>query len=180
MLPSARISTGVVAVVVLCAGCGSSSNPASPTQAPVIQLDQANAPAWQGGWTVIGAASAVPRLAQTFVPSKAALSGVEIDLITANPPGSAQITVRVVDASRTLASMMQTIAAGFDGMLRFDFPSVVTVTPGVPLQLQIEDSSDRVFGWRYGSNTYAAGAAFFNGTPWSGGAFDFVFRTYGY
>ena len=181
MLPLARVAVGAVVVLVLFSGCGSSRSPVSPTQPPATQLDQANTPPWQGGWTVIGAGSAVVRLAQTFVPSKSALAAVEIDLLTANPaPGSAQITVRVVDENRTLASATRTVVAGFDGMLRFDFPSIVSVTPVTPLQIQVEDSSDRVFGWRYGSNTYPAGAAFFNGTPWNDGAFDFFFRTYGY
>lgn len=182
MLPLARVSVRAVTVVVLVllSGCDSSSNPAAPSEAPVIQLDQANTPPWQGGWTVIGSASAVVRLAQTFAPSKSALTAVEIDLITASPSaGSAQITVRVVDENRPLASATQTVVAGFDGILRFDFPSV-NVTPGTPLQIQVEDSSERLLGWRYGSNTYPAGAAFFNGTPWNGGAHDFFFRTYGY
>jgi hypothetical protein len=182
MLPPARVFLRAVAagVLVLFSGCGSSSSPASPTQPPVIQLDQANTPPWQGGWTVIGAASAVVRLAQTFAPSKSALAAVEIDLITANPSaGSAQVTVRVVDENRALVSATQTVVTGFDGMLRFDFPSV-NVTPGRPLQIQVADSSDRLLGWRYGSNTYATGVAFFNGTPWNGGAHDFFFRTYGY
>jgi hypothetical protein len=171
----------VVAVVVLLFGCGSSGTPAGPTQPPVVQLDQANTPPWQGGWTVIGAASPVARLAQTFAPSKAVLTAIEIDLLTANPSqGSAQITVRIVDGNRTVASTTRTVVAGLDGMLRFDVPSSVNVTPGMPLQIQVEDSSERIFGWRYGSNTYPAGTAFFNGAPWNGGAHDFFFRTYGY
>jgi hypothetical protein len=181
MLPARGAVRAVTAVLlVLLSGCGSSSNLAAPSQTPVIQLDQANTPPWQGGWTVIGAAPAVVRLAQSFAPSKSALTAVEIDLITANPSaGSAQITIQVLDENRSLASATQTVVAGFDGMLRFDFPSV-NVTPGTLLQIQVEDSSERLLGWRYGSNTYPAGAAFFNGTPWNGGAYDFFFRTYGY
>jgi hypothetical protein len=178
MLPRAGIAVRAVTVVVLFSGCDSSSNPVA--QSPVIQLDQANTPPWTGGWTVIGASSAVVRLAQSFTPSKSALTGIEIDLITANPPGSAQITVKVVSGNQTLAATTQTIAAGFDGIRRFDFPSAVNVTPGVSLQIQVEDSTDRAFGWRYGSDAYPAGVAFFNGAPWNGGAHDFFFRTYGY
>jgi hypothetical protein len=181
MVPPARNSVGAVALIVLISGCGSSSKPAGPTDSSGIQLDQENTPTWQGAWTVIGAASTVVRLAQTFAPSKSALAAIEIDLITANPSvPSAEMTVRVVDGSRTLASTTRTVVAGFDGMLRFEFPSIVNVTPGTTLQIQVEDSSDRLFGWRYGLNTYSAGAAFFNGSPWNGGVFDFRFRTYSY
>jgi hypothetical protein len=175
-----RVAVCAAAVFTLFPSCGSPDNPAGPNQPPTIEVDQANTPVWTGGWTVIGSSAAVQRLAQTFTPSRSSLTGVEIDLITANPPGSPQIAVRIVSTTATLASATRTVDAGFDGMLRFDFPSAVAVTPGGTLQLQVTDSSQRVFGWRYGSNTYAGGEAFFSEAPWNGGVFDFHFRTYGY
>lgn len=181
MLPRARVAVCAVAVVVLFSGCGSSDNPAGPGAPPVVVLDQANTPPWTGAWTVIGASAAIQRLAQTFTPSTSTLTGIEIDLITANPSSpTAQVTVTVVNGTQTLASTTQTVNAGFDGIIRFDFPSAVTVTPGVPLQLRVTDDSARVFGWRYGGNSYSGGVAFFSGEPWNGGVFDFFFRTYGY
>jgi hypothetical protein len=146
-----------------------------------VQLDQSNVPAWEGAWTVIGRGASVVRLAQTVTPQKARLTAVEIDVLTANRGlGGDQITVKIVDGDRVLATVSQPVAEGHDGLLRFELPSPgVAVTPGTAFQLQVEDGGKEVFGWRYGLNTYAGGAALLNAVPWSNGAFDFRFRTYG-
>lgn len=178
---SARIVRfAVMFCALLAAACGSSDGPVSPSPQP-SQVDQSNTPPWQGGWTVIGRTSGVVRLAQTFTPSKSTLVALDIDILTGNPGrGGDQITTRIVAGSQVVASMTRTVADGFDGALRFDLDPPVSVTPGLTLSLEVEDTGKEVFGWRYGSNAYPAGAAYFNGSPWNGGAFDFFFRTYGY
>jgi hypothetical protein len=181
MAPRVRLAICAVAGVMQFSSCGSSSSPAGPEAPAVIVPDQMNTPPWTGGWTVIGGPAAIQRLAQTFTPSKSTLTGIEIDLITANPfQPSAQVTVRVVGGTQTLASTTRTVSTGFDGMLRFDFSSGLSVMPGMPLRLEVTDDSVTVFGWRYGANAYLGGVAFFNGEPWNGGVYDFFFRTYGY
>lgn len=155
--------------------------PAAPDSNDV-QLDQSNFPTWEGAWTVIGRGAAVVRLAQTVTPQKARLTAIEIDVLTGNRGrGGDQITVNIVAGERVLATVSQSVAEGHDGVLRFEFPSPgVGVTPGTAFELQVEDTGKEVFGWRYGLNVYAGGAALLNGVPWNNDAFDFRFRTYGY
>jgi hypothetical protein len=150
--------------------------------AGAIQLDQSNAPRWEGGWSIIGRGSPAVRFAQTFTPLLSTLAAVEIDIMTGNEGrGGDTITVRIVDGDRALATVSKAVAEGFDGVLRFDFGAPgIRVTPGATLQMQVEDTNRDVFGWRYGRNTYAGGVAYFNAAPWNDGAFDFRFSTYGY
>jgi hypothetical protein len=154
---------------------------AAPTSVAVSQIDQANMPPWEGGWSIIGRGSTAVRFSQTFTPLVSRLSAIEIDIMTGNRGrGGDDITVTVIDGTRVLARASRFVAEGFDGVLRFDFTSPdAMVTPGVELHLRVEDTNKDVFGWRYGRNTYSRGTAYFNGTPWNNGAFDFRFRTYG-
>ncbi len=156
--------------------------PAEVPALPAIELDQSNTPPWDGGWSVIGRGSTVVRFAQTVTPLKDRLAAVEIDIITANAGrGGDDITVKIMDGSRMLGTASQSVPEGRSGMLRFEFEGPgVSVTPGKPFQLVVEDTNKDVFGWRYGADTYSGGVAYFNGAPWNNGVFDFRFRTYGY
>jgi hypothetical protein len=175
-----RLAIGVLAVCVLAAGCGERS-PTSPEPAGV-EIDQSNLPVWDGAWTAIGRGSTVVRLAQTVTPQKSRLTAVGIDLLTANRGrGGDEITVRIVEGDRVLATSSQSVPEGHDGLLLLEFPSPgIGVTPGTAFQLQVEDTGKEVFGWRYGLNVYAGGVAYLDGVPWNNGAFDFRFRTSGY
>jgi hypothetical protein len=177
---SPRLGVPVVGICLLAAGCHSRTV-AVPTS-PGVALDQSNTPPWEGGWSAIGRGSPVVRFAQTVTPLKARLTAVDIDIMTANRGREGDdITVKIMDGGRVLASVSRFVPEGQDGMLRFEFASPgVTVTPGVPFQLQVEDTNKDVFGWRYGLDTYPGGVAYFNGAPWINGTFDFRFRTYGY
>jgi hypothetical protein len=158
-------------------------SPAVPAvQTGISQIDQSNMPPWEGGWSIIGRGSTVARFTQTFTPLTSTLASVEIDVMTGNRGrGGDRLTVKILDGTRVLATASRSIQEGYDGMLPFDFPSPgVRVTPGAPLHLLVEDTNKDVFGWRYGLNTYPGGVAYFNGTPWNDGAFDFRFRTYGF
>jgi hypothetical protein len=156
--------------------------PGAAVPTPVTsQVDQANMPPWEGGWSIIGRGSTVVRFSQTFTPMASRLSAIEIDIMTGNRGrGGDDITVTIVDGDRVLARASRPVAEGFEGVLRFEFTGPdVMVTPGVALHLRVEDTNKDVFGWRYGRNTYPGGSAYFNGASWNNGAYDFRFRTYG-
>jgi hypothetical protein len=177
-----RVLVGI-SVLGLSISAASCQRRVVPAVQPVVgQLDQFNTPPWDGGWTVIGRRPGVARLAQTFTPLTSRLTSVEIDVMTGNRGrGGDLITVKIVEGNRVLATASRPVDEGFDGMLRFDFRAPgVSVTAGAPLQLQAEDTNKDVFGWRYGPNMYPGGVAYFNGTPWNDGVFDFRFRIYGY
>lgn len=171
----------VFGLSVLCCLSANCQRSEVPGPSVISQLDQSNTPPWGGGWIIIGKGSTTVRVAQTFTPLKSTLTAVEIDILTGNRGrGGDDITVKIVEGNRVLAAVSQPVVEGSDGILRFDFqPPGVMVTPGAPLQLQVEDTNKDVFGWRYGPNTYSGGVAYFNGAPWDNGVFDFHFRTYG-
>lgn len=175
-----RVLVGI-AILGFCLSAVNCEQRAAPVQPGIELPDQSNMPSWEGAWSIIGRGSIVARFTQTFTPLKSRLTAVEIDVMTGSRGrGGDVITVRILDANRELATASRPVEEGFDGMLRFDFPSPgVSVTPGSPLHLLVEDTNKDVFGWRYGLNTYPGGVAYFNGAPWNDGAFDFRFRTYG-
>lgn len=175
-----RLPVPLVVVCLLTAACEERA-PTSP-EPNSAQVDQSNLPVWEGGWTVIGRGPTVVRLAQTVTPQKSRLTAVEIDVLTANRGhGGDEITLKIVEGDRVLATASQSVPEGHDGLLRFEFANPgIGVTPGTAFQLQVEDTGKEVFGWRYGLNVYAGGVAYLNGVPWNNGAFDFRFRTSGY
>lgn len=176
----------IVLALAALGACLPDANCHRPTVAgpmPVgVEVDQSNTPPWDGAWSVIGRGMTVARFAQTVTPLKSRLTAVEIDIMTANPGrGGDDITVKIVEGDRVLATASRTVVEGQNGMLRFEFTSPgLVVTPGVAFQLQVEDTNKDVFGWRYGLDTYPGGVAYLNGAAWNNGVFDFRFRSYGY
>ncbi len=142
------------------------------------EMDQENNPAnWMEGAVNIAPAN---RVSQSFVPSRACLTAVEIGLKTGNSGrGGDQVTLQILNSGgQVIASTSDSIPEGFDGFWRFNLPgNGVTVTPGQPLTIQVEDTSKIVFFWKYqGNSPYAAGQAFFYGSPF--GTNDMLFKTY--
>jgi hypothetical protein len=48
-------------------------------------VDQSNIPTWDGAWLVISKSTQNVWAAQTFTPTRSTLTGVDIDIVTANP-----------------------------------------------------------------------------------------------
>jgi Zinc dependent phospholipase C len=149
------------------------------TSNDVLVVDQENNPAaWGGGAVNITPANQV---SQTFIPSRPCLLAVDVGLKTGNPGrGGDQVTLKIFDSNKKLlAPTSALIPEGFDGFWHFNLPSNgVTVTPGQPITLRLEDTGKTVFFWKYqGNNPYPSGQAFFYGSPF--GTYDFLFKTYG-
>ncbi len=141
-------------------------------------LDQANNPTWTGGATNIAPAN---KVSQIFVPSLPCLVGVEVALKTGNRGrGGDQVTLKILGGGgQQLSSTSANIPEGFDGFWRFNLPGGgISVTPGKPVTVLLQDTGKTVFWWKYNSgNPYPAGPSYFYGSPFSNN--DFFFKTYG-
>lgn len=141
-------------------------------------LDQVNHPRGAGGAVNI---APVNNVSQTFIPTLPCLVAVEIGLQTGNPGrGGDQVTLTILGARRQrLAFITASIPEGFDGFWRFTLPGRgISVTPGQPLTLLVQDTGKIVFWWKYmHGNPYPAGQAYFYNAPFHDN--DFYFQTYG-
>jgi hypothetical protein len=117
-------------------------------------------------------------IAQTFKPSMPILTGVDIDVLTANPHlGGDFITVEIVHNGQVLASASRHVSVGFNGLLHFDFPKELSVIVGDTYAISVPGSKD-TFGWKYsGGDTYSGGMRFLGGVPQEN--HDCLFQTYG-
>ncbi len=142
------------------------------------QIDQSNLPEWAGGWTHVnptGDGQAV--MWQTFTPGYPNLTAVEIDVFAISPgQGDDVLTVEIAKDGAVLASAKGSVADGFSGLLRFEFPQAVPLVPEQIYELKVRDTGKTRFGWKYGLNTYERGSRYVFAQPHPGT--DWFFRTY--
>jgi hypothetical protein len=138
-----------------------------------IQIDQSNLPTWSGGWTAMSWDQS-----QTFQPGLPILTGVDIDIFTANPHlGDDIITVEIIKSGVVLATASQFVSYDFpEGLLHFDFPTKVSVNVGETYVLSVPGTKD-TFGWKFGGDTYPNGVRYLGGNEKYGT--DWFFQTYG-
>lgn len=137
--------------------------------------DQANVARWTGAWTNL-----LNEARQTFTPTLPRLTGVEVELVAANPgPPEEEVTMTVEDAGgQTLALVSKTVpVADCDVLLVFPGGGL-EVSPGHVYS--IGPSGGSLFGWKYALHGYRKGEAWFNGKPLLPDARStFLFRTFG-
>ena len=106
-------------------------------------------------------------------------SGVDVGLGTANSgSGNDTLTVNIRKGditSAVLATKSQLVTDGFDGLLHFDFPSSLAVTPGDLYVLEVK-ATVATFAWKSNSGGYADGRGIISGSPSAG--LDFQFQTF--
>jgi len=138
--------------------------------------DQANTAAWTEGTTNL-----LNDVRQTFTPSLPRLTGVEAELVVANPgPPADEVTMTVENAGGdTLALISKTVSAADSGDVLFVFPGGgLEVSPGQVYSIGLRGGS--LFGWKYVVGGYRKGQACFNGKPLLRDARStFLFRTFG-
>jgi hypothetical protein len=139
--------------------------------------DQANSAPWTGAWTNLN-----NFVRQTFRPSLPRLTGVEVELVVANPgPAAAEVSMTVLDGKGVgLAWVFKTVPAADCAHVRFILPhGGLPVSPGQTYSIALS-GGDNLFGWKYVVGGYAKGAAWFNNRPLLGPArSSFLFRTFG-
>jgi hypothetical protein len=145
-----------------------------------LRLDQANKAPWKNGCAVV-----YPTLRQTFTPSLPRVTGVEVELVVANPgPASGEINMMLLDPeNRGLALVSKSVALSDCSHVLFFLPKGgARVTPGQVYTIEL-GSSDTVFGWKYVVGGYPSGVASFHdipGKPLSQQTHNsFLFRTFG-
>ena len=143
------------------------------------QVDQENLPEWGGGWTHVNpTGEGQAAMWQTFTPSRANLTAVEIDILTINPgQGDDILAVEIAEDGAVLASAQCAVEDGFEGLLRFEFAQSVPVVPEQVYELKVRDAGRPRFGWKYATNTYERGSRYVIGQERPGT--DWLFRTYG-
>jgi hypothetical protein len=128
-------------------------------------------------------------LRQTFTPSLPRLTGIEVELVAANPgPASGEVTMMLVrrasDRSEDLlAHISKNVPAADCGHVLFLLPKGgLQVSPGQVYSIALS-SVGSVFGWKYVRGGYANGSASFqgfDGRPLSPDTRStFLFRTFG-
>jgi hypothetical protein len=147
------------------------------TRHDLLTPDQANTAPWQNAWTNLN-----NFVRQTFTPSRPRLTGVEVELVVANPgPGSAEVSMMVLnEAGVGVARVFKTVTAAECEHVMFLLPhGGLPVIPGQVYSIVLS-GGDNLFGWKYVVAGYGKGAAFFNNKPLLKGAHStFLFRTFG-
>jgi hypothetical protein len=148
--------------------------PGKPPQS--MTPDQSNNAPWDKGWTNL-----VNDVRQTFIPSLPTLTGVEVELVVANPgQPDDSVTLTLLDSTgAVLADVSKTVAVAECRHVLFIFPNGgLEVSPGQVYSIRLNGST--FFGWKYVAGGYAKGAASFNGKPLLPDARStFLFRTFG-
>jgi hypothetical protein len=139
--------------------------------------DQANTKPWKNAWTNLNNA-----VRQSFRPLQPRLTGVEVELVVANPgPASGEVTMTLTNAEGdALAVVSKTVAVADCNHVLFLFPKGgAKVLPAQVYSIALNGDGG-VFGWKYVKDGYANGAASFNGKPLLGETpSTFLFRTFG-
>jgi hypothetical protein len=151
-----------------------SGNPRKPHA--FLTPDQSNTEPWKGAWTNLN------NVQQNFKPSLPRLTGIEVELVVANPgPASGEVTMALMNAEgENLADVSKTVTVADCNHVLFLLPKGgARVLPGQVYRIAL--NGDRgVFGWKYVKDGYANGAALMNGKPLSGETRStFLFRTFG-
>jgi hypothetical protein len=150
-------------------------NPA--TVHATLRTDQANPEPWKNGWI-----NAINVVRQSFVPSLPRLTGVEVELVAADPgPATAEITMILTNTEEEgLATVSKTVSVAECSHVLFLLPNGgLQVSPGQVYSIELSGGGG-VFGWKYVMGGYAKGAASWKGIPLSSGARStFLFRTFG-
>jgi hypothetical protein len=121
-------------------------------------------------------------ISQTFEPSMPFLTGVDIDLTTANARfGDTTIMVEILnDNNQVLATASQLVRVGSSdpGLVHFDFAQDIEVVVGATYTVYVPGTTD-TFGWKYSSgNLYPKGFRTLGTTPHTDE--DCLFQTYGH
>lgn len=139
--------------------------------------DQANTAPSKSAWT-----SLFNVVRQTFTPSLPRLTGVEVELVVANPgPASADVTLVVMNTEgMALAVLSKSVPVADCRHVLFVFPDGgLPVSPGQVYSIGLS-GVDSPFGWKYVVGGYPNGAASFNGEPLLRDTRStFLFRTFG-
>jgi hypothetical protein len=140
--------------------------------------DQQNTAPWTGAWTILG-----PNvLRQSFTPSMSRLTGVEVELVNANPgPSRAEIELKLLNAKGDVLSVVSRNVSVDDCQhLLFALPTGGwKVLPGQTYSVEV-GGSDGALGWKYVVGGYKNGDASFNDKPLLRDARStFLFRTFG-
>jgi hypothetical protein len=125
---------------------------------------------------------AFEQVGQEFTPTKGGLVAVEAWLESFNPNGADTITANVrsgtIDGAIVGSSarlLPQDLAGGAE-WVRFEFPSVISLTPGETYVIQL-DANTTTHAWRHATtNPYPGGRAISTGVATD--TADWAFRTY--
>lgn len=143
----------------------------------LLMPDQANTAPWQNAWTNLN-----NFVRQTFTPSLPRLTGIEVELVVANPgPESAEVSLMVLnEAGAGVARVSKTVTTADCGHVVFFLPNGgLPVSPGQVYSIALSGGHN-LFGWKYVVGGYSHGSAFFNDKPLLKDARStFLFRTFG-
>jgi hypothetical protein len=140
--------------------------------------DQQNPAPWTGAWTILG-----PNvLRQSFKPLMPRLTGVEVELVNANPgPSRTDVELKLLNAKGDILSVVsRSVSADDCQHVLFALPTGGwKVTPGQIYSIDLS-GNEGILGWKYVVSGYKNGDASFNDKPLLRDARStFLFRTFG-
>jgi hypothetical protein len=139
--------------------------------------DQANTASWTNAWTNL-----LNDVRQTFKPSLPRLTGVEVQLVVANPgAASDEVSMTLVNAAgEALAVVSKTVPVAECSHVLFLLPKGgARVLPGQVYGIELHADSG-LFGWKYIVGGYEKGSVSFNSQPLLRDARStFLFKTFG-
>jgi hypothetical protein len=152
------------------------STSTSAMQQASMVPDQVNTAGWDNAWTNL-----VNDAEQSFTPSLARLTAVEVELLVGNPGiPEDDLTLTVLnETGATLAVVTKSVStANCDQVMFMIAKDGLEITPGQTYRLKLTGGT--TFGWKYVVRGYKKGAATFNGKPLLAEARStFLFRTFG-
>jgi hypothetical protein len=121
-------------------------------------------------------------LRQSFTPSTPILTGVEVQLVNANPgPSQAEVELKLLNAKGDVLSVVSREVSADDCQhVLFALPTGGwRVSPGHTYGIEV-GGGDLMLGWKYVAGGYKGGEAFFNDKSLLQDAHGtFLFRTFG-
>lgn len=153
-----------------------------------LTIDQVNTESWEGLWA--NAVSSprkdfLPTLSESFMPSLAKLTAVDVELLVAHPgpPAIGDIEMTIFDGKKMrVADVWKSVSTNNCNHVLFLLPKGgAEVSPGQQYTIQLF-GVDSVFGWKYVVGGYRKGAAsaqFGSNPPLPDTRSTFLFATFG-
>jgi hypothetical protein len=144
-----RIICAVLTLALALLGC---------TRSPSLPQPRNDGNDWNGGWSNIAPDN---HMRQTFASAQESVRVIEVAVLTVNTnrlDASDTLTLTLLDEhGTTLSSVSKRVSSGQDGWLEFVLPQETKVERGQKLVIELSDTGQVLFGWKYSGDQYPNG-----------------------
>lgn len=144
-----RVICAVLTLTLALLGC---------TRSPSLPQPRNDGDDWKGGWSNIAPDN---HMRQTFASAKESVRVIEVAVLTVNTnrlDASDTLTLTLLDErGTTLSSVSKRVSSGQDGWLEFVLSQETKVERGQKLVIELSDTGQVLFGWKYSGDKYPNG-----------------------